>query len=531
MKRFAELYSRVDATNKTSEKVQAMAEYFASAPPEDAVWAVALFCGRRPKRAVNSTKMQTWAFELAGIPEWLFGECYDAVGDLGETIALVLGSGQATDQGTNLHDWMENRLPVLAGADDNIQHELLTTYWSELDQIQRFVLNKIIGGAFRVGVSQELVIRALAQASGLEATTIAHRLMGAWTPTPEFYQALFSAEDSAAQVSRPYPYCLAHPIAGEVSELGEIAAWQIEWKWDGIRAQIVKRGGSTYVWSRGEELITERFPEVADVGAFLGNGTVLDGEIMAWSGEAPRKFSDLQRRIGRKTIGPKLRQEVPVQFVAFDLLEADGEDLRHLPTSHRRRFLAELSELRIPSLRISPTIEARSWDELSEIRESSRSRNVEGLMLKRCDSPYQVGRKKGAWWKWKVDPLTVDAVLIYAARGSGKRASLYTDYTFGVWDGDALVSFAKAYSGLSDAEIRRVDAWIRRNTLEKFGPVRTVTPELVFELAFEGIQLSSRHKSGVAVRFPRIVRWRQDKKKEDADRLDAIKDSLMGEGK
>ena len=531
MKRFASLYSRIDSTNKTSEKVAVMAEYFASAPPEDAVWTVALLCGRRPKRAVNSTKMQVWAYELAGIPPWLFGECYDAVGDLGETIALVLGDAAETQEPPPLHEWMEDRLPVLAGAEESVQRELLTQYWLELNQPERFVLNKIIGGAFRVGVSQELVIRALATASGLDAPTVAHRLMGNWTPNSDFYRALLSAEDSEVQESRPYPFCLAHPLEGEAQDLGEISDWQIEWKWDGIRAQIVKRGGQTYVWSRGEELITERFPEAAEIGALLPDGTVLDGEIMAWTDERPLKFAELQRRIGRKTVGPKLRQEVPVQFVAFDLLELEHDDVRVQPLQVRRERLENIGDLRIPNLRVSPRVSADNWEDLATMRERAREENVEGLMLKRKDSPYQVGRKKGFWWKWKVDPLTVDAVLIYAARGSGKRASLYTDYTFGVWDGDTLVSFAKAYSGLSDAEIRKVDSWIRRNTLEKFGPVRTVTPELVFELAFEGIQISNRHKSGIAVRFPRILRWRHDKKKEDADRLENIRATLMGEGK
>ncbi len=525
MKRFAELYAAIDATNKTTEKVAAMAEYFREAPPEDAVWTVALFTHRRPKRAVNSTRMQIWAAELAGIPAWLFGECYDAVGDLGETISLVLGESVGDDP-VPLHVWMEERLPELARIPEEQQREKLIQYWRELDRSGRYALNKLIGGSWRVGVSQELVIRALSQAGGIPAPTVAHRLMGDWRPTPEFYQTLLDADSEEVAVSRPYPFCLAHPLETTLEELGAIEDWHAEWKWDGIRAQLVRRDSQTFVWSRGEELITERFPEVAEIGTWLPDGTVLDGEIMAWRGESPLKFADLQRRIGRKTVGKKLLEEVPVQFVAFDILENKGEDLRESRFQDRRTELKRLCSENILNLRLSDSLEAESWEELSQLRESARERNVEGLMLKRKDSPYLVGRKKGFWCKWKIDPLTVDAVLIYAARGSGKRASLYTDYTFGVWDGDKLVSFAKAYSGLSDEEIRKVDAWIRRNTLEKFGPVRTVTPELVFELAFEGIQLSTRHKSGVAVRFPRILRWRTDKPKEEADRLDQIKAML-----
>jgi len=527
MKRFAELYARIDSTNKTSEKVAAMAEYFKVAPPEDAVWVVALLTGRRPKRVVNSTRMQSFAANMAGIPMWLFGECYDAVGDLGETIALVLDDSHTQGSNLPLHRWMTECLPKLASADESEQEILLKSYWSRLSRNERFVFNKIIGGAFRVGVSQELVVRALAQTSGLEVSTIAHRLMGSWQPTPEFFQSLCGPEDDGATESRPYPFCLAHPLEGELATLGNPEEWTAEWKWDGIRAQIVRRNGSAYIWSRGEELITDRFPEVKTVGECLADGTVLDGEILGWKADLPLKFLELQKRIGRKTVSQKMMQEIPVKFVAFDVLEWGGRDIREEPLSARRQILQSIPGENTPNLKISPSIVFKSWEELAESRLSSRAQNVEGLMLKRSDSAYLVGRKKGLWWKWKVDPLTVDAVLIYAARGSGKRASLYTDYTFGVWDRDKLVPFAKAYSGLTDAEIRQVDSWVRRNTLEKFGPVRTVTPELVFELAFEAIQLSNRHKSGVAVRFPRILRWRHDKKTQDADRLEAIKESLL----
>jgi DNA ligase-1 len=530
MKRFADLYARIDSTNKTSEKIAAMAAYFAEAPPEDAVWVVALFTGRRPKRVINSTRMQLLAAELADVPLWLFGECYDAVGDLGETIALILDEVETESADLPLHKWLEELLPDLATSDEETQKVRLAEYWRKLNRNERFVLNKIIGGAFRVGVSQELVIRALAQASGLEAPTVAHRLMGNWQPTPDFFRSLSAPEDDLASESRPYPFCLAHPLESSIEDLGAPGEWIAEWKWDGIRAQLVRRNGSSYIWSRGEELITDRFPEVSAIADRLPNGTVLDGEVLGWNGDKPLKFLELQKRIGRKSITQRLLQEVPVRFVAFDVLEWEGHDLREKALRYRREVLGSISDLDIPNLMSSPAVPFAEWEDLMALRLGARDQNVEGLMLKRSDSPYLVGRKKGLWWKWKIDPLTVDAVLMYAARGSGKRASLYTDYTFGVWDGDKLVPFAKAYSGLTDAEIRQVDSWVRRNTLEKFGPVRTVTPELVFELAFEAIQPSSRHKSGVAVRFPRILRWRHDKKMDEADRLESIKESLLIEG-
>lgn len=528
MKRLTHLFAAIDATNKTNEKVEAMASYFREAPAEDAIYTIAFLTGRRPKRAVNSTRMQTWAAELSGVPQWLFGECYDAVGDLAETIALILPGSESEGEDLPLHVWVEERLLPLGQLDEETQKEALTKYWRELDAAGRFVFNKLLTGAFRVGVSQELVIRAVSQASGIPAPVLAHRLMGEWAATRETYLRLTALETEDTDSSRPYPFCLAHPIEGEPSELGDVSDWQIEWKWDGIRAQVIRRGGQTFVWSRGEELISERFPEIVEVGDALPEGTVLDGEILAWGGDKPLKFLDLQKRIGRKTASKKVLAEVPVRLVAFDVLELDGEDLRELPLVQRRKRLEEVvNQAALTPVQASPAVTATSWEAVAELRETARERNVEGFMLKRLDSPYLVGRKKGLWWKWKIDPLTVDAVLIYAARGSGRRASLYTDYTFGVWDGDKLVSFAKAYSGLSDEEIRKVDAWVRRNTLEKFGPVRTVTPELVFELAFEAIQLSDRHKSGVAVRFPRIVRWRTDKQIQDADSLASIKDLLV----
>lgn len=527
MKQFADLYLAVDATNKTNEKVAAMAAFFSEATPADAAWAVHFLIGRRPKRPVNSTKMQAWAAELAQLSPWLFSECYDAVGDLAETISAILPAEGEGGEDLPLYVWIEVHLEGLRGLDEDEQRTRLHQYWTRLGHAERFVWNKLITGAFRVGVSQELVVRALSQFSGVPAPVIAHRLMGNWDPKPEFFQQLVAREEAEQDSSRPYPFCLAHPLDSDLQKLGEVHEWLAEWKWDGIRSQLIRRSGQTAVWSRGEDLLTHRFPEIAQVCDALPDGTVLDGEILGWKDGRPLKFLDLQRRIGRKTVSKKLLQEVPVVLVAFDMLEWEGSDLRGRPLSERREILERLvTRQENPSLIASPTVQAGTWEEVELQRREARQRNVEGLMLKRLNSTYQVGRKKGAWWKWKIEPFTLDAVLMYAMRGSGKRASLYTDYTFGVWQDGALVPIAKAYSGLDDEEIRKVDQFIRRNTLEKFGPVRTVKPELVMELAFEGIQLSTRHKSGVAVRFPRIQRWRQDKHPDQADTLDQVKGLL-----
>ncbi len=532
MKAFAELYNALDETTKTGQKTDALTAYFSSTPAPDAVWAIHFLIGRRPKRLIETRKLIEWATAEAAIPNWLFEESYHAVGDLAETIALLLPEAQKSSD-RPLHYWVEERLLPLARWEDEQRRESLVSAWREMDESQRFVWNKLITGAFRVGVSQNLVVRALAQASGVEASVISHRLMGDWHPSPDFYKQLLAKESEDADISRPYPFFLAYPLEAPLETLGELSEWQVEWKWDGIRSQLIRRQWRTFLWSRGEELVTDRFPELEALGAFLPEGTVVDGEILPWKDGSPLPFAQMQRRISRKVLGPKILGEVPVVILAYDLLEWNGLDIRHLPIEQRRHHLAELVEITKNSGRLvlSPLVEADSWEDLARKRGESRERKVEGFMLKRHGSPYRTGRRRGDWWKWKVEPFSIDAVLLYAQPGSGRRASLFTDYTFAVWDGDTLVPFAKAYSGLTDEEIQKVDAFVRRNTTEKFGPVRAVKPELVFELAFEGIQKSPRHRSGIAVRFPRIARWRHDKPPAEADTLETIRALIPDAGK
>lgn len=520
MKAFADLYAALDETTKTNAKVAALTRYLSAAPPEDAAWAVNFLIGRRPKRLLESRKLAQWAIEEAGVPDWLFGESYQAVGDFAETIALLLPPA-AVSSPLPLHHWVEERLLPLRDASDEARRASLAAAWRELDEPQRFAWNKLITGEFRVGVSQSLVVRAIAQVSGVPTEAISHRLMGEWQPTAEFWRRLVALDATDADISRPYPFFLAYPVEGAVDDLGDVSQWQIEWKWDGIRSQLIRRSGRTFVWSRGEELITDRFPELELLGALLPEGTVIDGEILPWKNGAPLPFAQMQRRIGRKVLGPKILADVPVVLMAYDLLELLAEDVRERPIEWRRAEIERIAPRGAP-LELSPLVEAVSWDQLRALRQQSRDRKVEGFMLKRRGSPYRVGRRRGDWWKWKIDPYSVDAVLIYAQPGSGRRASLFTDYTFGIWDNGKLVPFAKAYSGLSDEEIREVDAFVRRNTIEKFGPVHAVKPELVFELAFEGIQRSTRHRSGIAVRFPRMARWRRDKRAADADTIETI---------
>lgn len=549
MKRFAQLYQELDETMKTRHKVASLVRYFQQVSPSDAAWAMWFLCGNRPRRAVPVGKLREWCAEISGIPEWLFAETYDFVGDLAETIALMLPSPQNEAVGT-LTEWINDRLMPLAAATEEEKKTRILSAWMELNQLQRFVFNKLLTGGFRVGVSQKLVIKALAEFSGVPADVIAHRLMGQWKPTAAFFESLMSAETDDADASRPYPFCLANslvllPTDGDslfdsdverqmTHQHGPVSNWIMEWKWDGIRAQIVRRGGATFVWSRGEELLTERFPEILVEAEKLPDGTVLDGEIVGWKSGQVLPFADLQKRITRKSVGKKLLADIPVRFLAFDLLEHNGADLRSLPLVERRRLLSEVYRVvfegdsdtpasSAESLVLSPLLHASSWTDAVALRQSSRQQRVEGLMLKDKDREYGVGRVVGLWWKWKVEPYHCDAVLIYGQRGHGRRASKFTDYTFAAWENGQLVPFAKAYSGLTNEEIREVDKFIRENTLERFGPVQSVKAELVFELAFEGIQLSNRHKSGLAVRFPRIARWRKDKKPEDADTLQAIR--------
>jgi DNA ligase-1 len=538
MKAFAQLFLSLDETNKTNEKVRVLKDYFNSVPDTDKMHMLALFTGRKPKRQINSTLVRNWAIEASHIPAWLFEESYHVVGDLAETMALLMPE-TANSSNKTLTEWIAeiNDLNDKTEAEKKLW---LLDSWAMLDSQERFVFNKLLTGSFRVGVSQNLVIKALADISGLEATVLTHRIMGSWMPETFSYAQLMDEQDAAENISRPYPFFLAYPIQ-ETSEkqktptevsatLGDAADWQAEWKWDGIRAQLIKRGGEIFIWSRGEDLATEKFPELHPFLNALPDGTVIDGEILSFQNGLPMPFNVLQTRIGRKNLSKKILEESPVALIAYDCLEYAGEDIRYKTQTERREILEQLQAATLyPEVfRISALIKFSTWDELGTIREQSRAMIAEGIMLKRKSAAYQVGRRRGDWWKWKIDPLSVDAVMIYAQKGHGRRADLYTDYTFAVWDGDKLVPFAKAYSGLTDAEINKVDYFIKRNTLEKFGPVRTVKPELVFEIGFEGINRSSRHKSGIALRFPRILRWRHDKPKEEADTLESLK-ALLGD--
>ena len=536
MKKFASLIKTLDSTNKTNVKVEALADYFSLASATDKVWTIAILSHRRPPRPVNTTLLREWASDLANIPLWLFEESYHIVGDLAETIALVIPSTK-TSTDKNLTQFLEEMIALKKRTDDD-KKTYLYENWKTLDYYERFVFTKLITGGFRIGVSQKLMTRALSKATEIDEDILAYKLMGNWDPNKITFQELILEENASDYLSKPYPFYLAYAIEGEAADLGEVNEWSAEHKWDGIRSQVILRNDELFIWSRGEELVTDKYPEFAAYVGAIPNGTVIDGELLPYSDGEIGTFNDLQTRIGRKTVSKALLQKVPVILKAYDLLEWQGNDIRQLPFIERRKHLETMFKTVTSSmpdlpLQLSPTLHFSSWSAVTEERARAREMRSEGLMLKRKDSPYLVGRKKGDWWKWKVDPLTIDAVLTYAMRGHGRRSNLFTDYTFALWNENeqgekVLVTFAKAYSGLTDAEFRKVDAWIKKNTLERFGPVRSVTPHHVFEIAFEGIALSKRHKSGVATRFPRILRWRQDKKIEEANTLADLKALIPG---
>lgn len=525
MKNFVRLCRDLDGLTATNEKISVLADYFRKSPEEEIAWTIFFLSGRRLKSAFSSAKLRQWFLNTYPMPQWLFEESYAAVGDTAETISLLLPApSDPSPEDKPLRWWLQEEILPLMKSPDEVKQAHVISWWRSFPSEMIFTLNKILTGAFRLGVSQRFVTEALSQAFNVSVASLNRKLLGDWEPTKEFIERLKSESTETSEPSQPYPFFLAAPLDKPPESLGEPADWSIEWKWDGIRGQVIQREGGVYIWSRGEELVTERFPELEAEGKKLPSGTVLDGEILAWHEGQPLPFHELQKRIGRKKLDAKILKEVPVHFVVYDLLEDEGKDLRTIPLRNRRERLAKiLSPLKSERFHLPPELPLESWEQAKTHRLQAREHKSEGLMIKRLSSAYGEGRRREDWWKFKLDPLTCDAVLIYAQAGSGRRSNLHTDYTFAAWQDDHLVPIAKAYSGLDQTEIEELDRWVRRHTLEKFGPVRSVKPDLVFELGFEGIGPSSRHKSGVALRFPRILRWRKDKPATEADHVEELK--------
>lgn len=522
MKEFATLVHALDSTNKTTQKMEAVHHFFRKAGDKDKLWFLALFSGKRPKRAVSTTLLREWVRDITQLPEWLFQESYASVGDLGETISLLLPEPKGY-LNYSLAEWMD-KINTLFTYEEQDKKEFIIRVWNNLPHQERFIFNKLLGGSFRLGLSTKGLVNAISSYYQLDASAVSHSIMGEWSVDTANFEDLVHGKYIDSNLSKPYPFCLAYPIENVEQTLFNLNDWQIEYKWDGIRGQVIKRDDEIFIWSRGEELVTEQFPEIVDeIREWEGN-FVLDGEILAIANGEILNFTALQKRLNRKVLSKKILEEVPVGMYIYDILEFNNQDLRNESMSFRRKLLTEIFEYKeLKNIQLSKVIEINNVEELLDVRTKSREINSEGLMLKHKQSVYHVGRKKGDWWKWKIDPLTIDAVLIYAQKGSGRRSSHYTDYTFAVRDGENLVTIAKAYSGLTDKEIQEVSRFVNKNAVEKFGPVRTVKPELVFEIAFEGIGWSTRHKAGVALRFPRILRWRKDKTVAEIDDLENVK--------
>lgn len=528
MQKFIALFQDIDQTQSTNEKVLHMQNYFTACSDEDGAWALFFLCGHRLKRLISSQKLLAWCGEMLNISTWLLEECHAAVGDSAETISLLLPlKEKGISQAYSLAAFMQQTILPLKECSEEEQRKCVLTFWQQHTTQEIFIFNKMLTGSFRVGVSLLLTLKALSQAIGVSREILSQRLMGDWQPQGSFFVYLKSMEEDSRYLN-PYPFYLAYALENHLSTLGEPNEWQAEWKWDGIRGQVVVRHEKVALWSRGNELISAQFPDLIEAFSCLPNGLVLDGEILPYQNQRPLPFSALQRRLGRKNVSKSILEAVPIIFMIYDILEYQGCDVRAYPLSQRRTLLEQLP-LISPKLLLSEKISYSDWPALQDLRLKARDQAAEGLMLKKYDSVYGVGRQKGYWWKYKIDPMTLDAVLLYAQAGSGQRANLFTDYTFGIWQGQQLIPIAKAYSGLDQQEIKELDIWIRRNTEEKFGPVRKVKPFHVFELAFDSIQLSKRHKSGLALRFPRILRWRKDKPLEECDRIEDVKKAFFPE--
>ena len=521
MKAFSLMYRRLESTTSTLKRTAIIADFFRQASDKDKLWTIALFTHKRPRRTITTSYLRLWAAELANIPNWLFEDTYHIVGDLAETIAKIIPPPTYTSD-NSLSYWVE-MLIALKDKEEADKKEAILEAWKILDTDSRFLFNKLITGGFRIGVAQRTIVKALSAVLDQEENVIAHKLMGNWSPLAISYEELLLSDDPTADSSKPYPFYLASPLDSPLDKLGSAGEWYAEYKWDGMRGQLIKRDKNVFLWSRGEELIIDQFPEFITLRN-VESDFVIDGEILVFRDNQIKGFDHIQKRIGRKKVSKKILESHPAIMMAYDIMELNNNDIRELSQANRRIKLESLIDQNDFSnlIKISPLISFNDWSALGQIRNLAREKNAEGLMLKSKLGPYKTGRKRGDWYKWKVDPMTFDGVLLYAQRGHGRRANLYSDFTFAVKDGDNLVPITKSYIGLTDNELTQISQFVRKNTIERFGPVSSVTPKLVFEVGFEGISKSNRRKVGISLRSPRILRWRHDKSVNEIDSLSDI---------
>ena len=545
---FGNLINNLEQCNSTKKKINLISVFIKDIDPRDGSWILLLLMSSRQKRVITGRRLKDILQASFRMPSWLIDDCFAQVGDSAETISLLWPQlkSELTDaniecsevynklfnepkESKPLHWWMETLLPAIKDATETTQNRLILKLWSDIADQDHYLTNKLITGGFRNGVSKGLVVKSIAKAYKLDESTVLERLMKPIEINNIWFQEL-THPVSINRTDRgaiPYPFYLASPVEIEKIKETPPADWRLEYKWDGIRGQLIKRDTGAYLWSRGEELVNHVFPEIIEMAENLPDGTVLDGEILCWQKDVrkPMAFASLQRRLGRKTVNKKLLKECPTVFLAYDILEHKSIDIRAYNLRDRLKLLESVQlNYNHPCLVIDNEKEFAEWEELIQLRDRARLEGAEGLMIKKISSHYLSGRKRGYWWKYKHDPMTLDAVLIYAQAGTGKRANLFTDYTFALWDNSnknskdrKLVTFAKAYSGLNNSELMELDKWIRTHTIERYGPTRVVEQKQIFEIAFEGVMESKRHKCGLAVRFPRIHRWRIDKPVMEAD--------------
>jgi len=516
MEVFAALLEALVFTPSRNGKLRLMADFFATAADPERGWALAALTGELSFREAKASQIRDLA--MTRVDPELFGWSYDFVGDLAETVSLIWPERPGANRVPELSEIVEG----LATATRGTVGALLEPWLDALDATGRWALLKLVTSGLRVGVSARLAKTALAEFGAIEIAAIEAVWHGLDPPYCDLFAWLERRAPRPEVGERPgfSPLMLANPL--EIEDLAALdpTAYRAEWKWDGIRVQLVGRGGERRLYSRSADDIGAAFP---DITSLIGEDVVLDGELLVMRDGEVAPFNDLQQRLNRKVVNSTMLRDYPAWVRLYDILSLGGVDLRPLSFTERRRRLDEwYGAVPRPRFDLSPLIPFASWNELEALREGARARAIEGLMLKRADSPYVAGRPKGPWFKWKRGALTADTVLMYAQRGHGKRSSFYSDYTFGAWRDDQLVPVGKAYSGFTDDELGRLDKWVRHHTVNRYGPVLEVEPSLVLEIAFDSIHRSARHKSGLAMRFPRVHRIRWDKPYREADTVAAL---------
>lgn len=520
MKRFAELCAILESTANAREKMAALTVYFQDAPPPDAIWAIRLLLGWKPSRIATSQTLRRWARECVQFPDWLFEESCAAVGNLLETLALLIPLPD-TPGDVPLHVRMQRDLLPLRDLTENEQRAAVSAAWTQMDAQQRFVWNTLLTGGFRPHVSEKTLIRALSAWRGLPTTVLACRLKQEWEPTVAGYRALFSHDIAALDSSQLYPFQRWYEEPPARGASGAIGDWRIDWHRNGMRAQLIKRGSSVFLWSDDHVIVNDTFPEICEAMAAMTDGTVLDGVITAWSADGPLHRAELERRMKRKRLTKKFKHEVPVRYWVYDLLEIQGEDVRTQPFRQRIHQAAGIIPTEVGSvIHLAEPLEAASWHRLHALRNDARRHGADGVLLRRWTaSACPSTRKADQWRVWKADPLTAPVVLVYVQALNAASGQRSVEGTFAAWDGGDLVPVAKTSAGFSDEDVNAIEEFAKQHTVERFGPVRSLKAELVFTLAFDSVSLSTRRKSGLVLHHPRVAGRLLDASIHDAERI------------